>query len=362
MIRQTIIVSSLLALSLGTHKKHPPPEASPAPVAPQVTTVAGLPVPPGLEDRVEFWTRVFSETPSSRTLVYHRDHPEIIYSTIQFEWLGALSSQLGSEAEEQLRQRREAEVAGNYQKLLSRLARLESEPAGLRNLPESDPDYYRLCCLRGLLQALPERDKFAAAAAPGMIRVQRGQADEFDRVYRRTRGRLPRLESIFLKEGIPPALTRLVFVESRFQADAVSSAGAVGLWQLMPETGGRYLTVSEEKDERLDPVASTRAAARFLRGNFVRLGNWPLAVTAYNTGTSRMELAKQALGTGNLARIIAAYNDPGFGVVGQNFYAELLGILNAEQALGRAQEAAARPPTAPTLSTAPRFFRTFMMD
>ena len=306
--------------------------------------------------------RVYSEIPSSRTFIYHRDHPEIIYSTIQFEWLIGLSNQLGSEAEEQLRQEREAEIVSKYQRLLERLARLEKQAAGLRNLSESDPDYYRLCYLRRLLQALPEGDKYALAAAPGMIQVQRGQAEEFDRVFRRTRGRLPALESIFRKEGIPPALTRLVFMESMFQADAVSSAGAVGLWQLMPETGGHYLTVSEEKDERLDPVASTRAAARLLRNNFARLGNWPLAVTAYNTGTSRMELAKQALGTGELARIISAYQDPGFGVVGRNFYAELLGILNAEQALGRAELAAARPSPARTLSAAPRFFAARMAD
>lgn len=75
-----------------------------------------------------------------------------------------------------------------------------------------------------------------------------------------------------------------------------------------------------------------------------------------------MEQAKQALGTGNLARIIAAYNDPGFGVIGQNFYAELLGILNAEQALGRAELAAARPSPARTLSAAPRFFAARMAD
>jgi membrane-bound lytic murein transglycosylase D len=360
MIRQTIIILTLLALSLGTHKKHPPPAA--AAVAPETTTVAGLPVPAGLEARVEFWTRVFSEIPSSRTLVYHRDHPEILYSTIQFDWLVALSGQLDSAAEEQIREQREAKVVAQYQRLLRRLARLEREPDGLRNLPESDPDYYRLCSLHGLLAGLPEKNRFAAAAGPGMIQVQRGQADEFQRVLRRTQDRLPALEAIFRQSGVPPALTRLVFVESMFQTDAVSPSGAVGLWQLMPETGQRYLTVSADKDERLDPVISTRAAARLLRANYRRLGNWPLAVTAYNTGVSRMESAEATLQTGNLARIIARYDDPWFGTAGRNFYAELLGILNAEEALDRAEEAASWPEPGRSLTGLPRFSPALLAD
>lgn len=339
MARQAMILVTLVALSVGTHKKHPPPAELPAPPAPapSMESVHGLPVPEGLESRVEFWTTVFLEIPSSRTLVYHAEHPEIIYTRIRFEWLNVLSESFSAADLDQIRSRREAEVVEKYRGLLLRLADLEQQPGGLARLDHQDPDYYRLMRLAGLFVHLAEPEKFSRAAQPGMIRIQRGRADEFERRYRRASPQLSVLEQIFAAEGVPPALTRLVFVESMFQADAVSPAGAAGLWQLMPETGRQYLTINETTDERLDPWRSTHAAAKLLRSNYQRLPDWPLAVTAYNTGPARLERACLQLSTHDLARIIADYAEPGFGFAGKNFYAQLLGVLAAEQALNQSR-------------------------
>jgi membrane-bound lytic murein transglycosylase D len=77
-------------------------------------------------------------------------------------------------------------------------------------------------------------------------------------------------------------LAYLPLVESSFNVRARSIVGAVGMWQFMPETGKKFMRIDEKVDERRDPFASTRAAARLLKENYRLLSNWPLAITAYN--------------------------------------------------------------------------------
>ena len=74
------------------------------------------------------------------------------------------------------------------------------------------------------------------------------------------------VEPILKAQGLPVEVLAVVKVESGGQLDALSRAGARGLWQLMPDTARRYgLIVSESKDERLDPEKATWAATQYLR-------------------------------------------------------------------------------------------------
>jgi membrane-bound lytic murein transglycosylase D len=90
---------------------------------------------------------------------------------------------------------------------------------------------------------------------------------------------------ILKEEGIPAEFAYLPIVESGFHPYARSSAGAVGLWQIMPGTAKLYgLMMDEWVDERRGVYASTRAAARYLKNLYERFSSWDLVLAAYNWG------------------------------------------------------------------------------
>jgi membrane-bound lytic murein transglycosylase D len=126
---------------------------------------------------------------------------------------------------------------------------------------------------------------------------------------------------------LPVELAYLPLVESSFNVRARSSVGAVGMWQFMPETGKKFMRVDTAVDERRDPMASTRAAARLLKENYRILGNWPLAITAYNHGTEGIFRGIKAVESDDLVDLMRGYQSPTFGFASKNFYAEFLAVV-----------------------------------
>jgi membrane-bound lytic murein transglycosylase D len=101
---------------------------------------------------------------------------------------------------------------------------------------------------------------------------------------------MPIIEEELRKNGLPDDLKYLVIVESGLLPHAGSSAGAVGFWQFMKETGRAYgLAVNEVRDERRNIFTSTSAAAGYLKKLHGDFGSWTLAAAAYNMGEGGLQ-------------------------------------------------------------------------
>lgn len=100
-----------------------------------------------------------------------------------------------------------------------------------------------------------------------------------------------------LKEGMPTELQYLPVIESAINPNAVSRAGAVGLWQFMPATAqGLGMEVNSLVDERRDPRLSSRNAARYLKQLYGIYNDWSLAIAAYNCGPGNVNKALRRAG------------------------------------------------------------------
>ncbi|MBI2066891.1 MAG: lytic transglycosylase domain-containing protein [Deltaproteobacteria bacterium] len=249
--------------------------------------------PPSLRSAVDFWRQIYAVYDFNQTVLHDSGDLSVIYGVLDFSsW--------------------DQQGLSEFEKEKAREKLIQAE---IKRIGEDLP-----------------------LEAAERVRAQRGLKDKFGNAVKVSGKYLPLFEEIFEYYDIPMELTRLVFVESLFQERAQSKVGAVGLWQFMPGTARRYLQVGHLIDERYDPILATHAAARLLKSNYEVLGEWPLAVTAYNAGVGTMQKAVSATGTTDLGTIIREYRGGVFGFASRNFYPSFLAAVevfhHADQYLG----------------------------
>lgn len=108
---------------------------------------------------------------------------------------------------------------------------------------------------------------------------------------------MPIFEEIFDKYDLPIELKAMTIIESALNPRAVSPVGAKGMWQFMYNTAKAYgLNIDSFVDERMDPVKSADAAARFLEDAYEIFGDWNLAIASYNCGAGNVRKAIRRAG------------------------------------------------------------------
>ena len=127
----------------------------------------------------------------------------------------------------------------------------------------------------------------------------------FQRIFSLGDFYFPMFESKLIQRSVPLELKYLAIVESALNPQAKSSAGAVGLWQFMYQTGKAYgLEVNSYRDERMQPEQATKAAAAYLEDLHQIFDDWNLAIAAYNSGPGNVSKAiRRSAGSTNFWNI-----------------------------------------------------------
>jgi membrane-bound lytic murein transglycosylase D len=290
----------------------------------------------GLEQRVDFWKKVYTQYGENDLIIHDMFHVNLIYGV-------ATDDDVTSKV---------AAVKGTLREMRSALETPDTFSPEAKQIAESIA-----------AQGLQLTDALLADLLSN-VHTQRGIKERFRDGIVRSGRHVEEFRETLKKSGVPEELALLPLVESSFE-NVRSKAGAVGMWQFTRSTGRLYLKINSKVDERLDPSKATHAAARLLRDNYNALGNWPLAITAYNHGRGGMQRAQQAHGS-DLTAIIKDYRGPVFGYASMNFYSEFLAAVEVyetyatffgELVLDRPNSppvkvAAAKAPSAPTSSKA----------
>ncbi|MBI3815487.1 MAG: LysM peptidoglycan-binding domain-containing protein [Nitrospinae bacterium] len=264
-------------------------------------------VPSSLRSNVNFWKRIYTEFTTNQMVIHDKNNLNIVYDAVDINNGGQISNKMRRAKIGEAKRRYRNILIGIHNKI-RRGEMLNGEEIGV---------YKKF-------EGIAAPDKFIAAAEN--IRGQLGQKDRFIAGLKRSGRYIGKIKEIFRYYGLPEELTALPNVESSFNYDAYSSAGAAGIWQFTRSTGRLFMQIDYVVDERRDPILSTVAAAKLLRRNYESLGSWPLAIIAYNHGLNGMKKAKERIGD-NVTDVINGYRSRIFGFASKNFYCEFLAAL-----------------------------------
>ncbi|HXV77406.1 MAG TPA: LysM peptidoglycan-binding domain-containing protein [Candidatus Polarisedimenticolaceae bacterium] len=293
----------LLWLACGSAAVAAVPGPAARPACPSET--AEFPSYRSIEGNVSFWKRVFGEWSTTRVVVHDIDHPAVVYEVADLP--GPAAEQYSAEQREFVERLDE-----RWRQSLRGLSRKVTDGTTL------DEEEKRVA-----LVVATGAGTDALTGAADRVRTQRGMRERFRRGLELAQRYDAAIRRILRERGLPEELVFLPHVESSYRTDARSTAGAVGAWQFTRGAGRRFLRVGPALDERLDPILAAYGAADYLADAHRQLGDWALALTAYNHGVNGMARAV-ALHGGDYQQVLRHYSGRSFGFASKNFYAEFL--------------------------------------
>lgn len=292
---------------------------------------ATFPCPEEIRRRVDFWIQVFRSWGTDQLVFHDRAYPARVYSVITSEHSCRRSRSARSVEAERDR------VAG----ILRGVAKKSTwaEP----NWSEEERAYLALFRDSGPKEIEQAADR---------VRCQQGNRHRFRQALRRYGLYKNSILEILGQYNLSEDLLYLPFVESAYNPEAYSSAGAAGLWQIMPATARTLgLQLDATMDERFDPRRATWAAAKYLRNSTDRLTPLareinpsvqpaqinPFVITSYNYGVAGMARAIKSVGP-DYIEVLNKYRSRSFRTAVRNFYASFLAARhvarNAEKYFG----------------------------
>lgn len=274
----------------------------------QLVSADDFPRPASLQPAVEFWTRVYTEIHTDQGFIHDSRDLSRVFD-------------IAAVPQDASRRTRRALVKKAINRVKTQLNRIAKSDRN--KLSAAD---------QKLLKQFPANVSAAEIRRSAKrLRFQRGQSNKFRDAIARSGYYNQHIKKILRQKGLPEQLAALPFVESSFNIRAYSHVGAAGIWQFMPATGRRFMTVNHVIDERYDPYRASYAAADLLKYNYGVLGSWPLALTAYNHGVGGMRRAVRKTGSRDIGVIVKHYSSRSFGFASRNFYAEFLAALDISQ-------------------------------
>ncbi len=288
-----------------------------------------FPCPAALHRRVDFWVQVFRQWDSDVAIFHDPEVPERVYALLD------TGNGCGRKARRKIKRER-----NRIKKALENVA----DKMDLGGKFGSDEAH-----LAGLFSS---QDTRKIRQAANSIRCQSGVRDSFLKGLQRFNRYHYLVDTVLQQYHLPREIRYLPLVESSYNPVAYSKAGAAGMWQIMPGTARRLgLELNAAMDERLDPDASTHAAARYLvksRSSLTELARsidpsitaeeiYPFVITSYNYGLNGMRRAMSSIKPDYLT-VLQNYKSPRFRVAVKNFYASFLAArhvtLNAKRYFG----------------------------
>jgi membrane-bound lytic murein transglycosylase D len=261
-----------------------------------------LPTPVGLERDVFFWEQIFSEYTPDECVFHDEWNLDVVYYVTEVPRLRSTS-----------KNHRLSRHIKSIKIALDNI-RTRGRPSGA----------FEEKIYRAIPQKYRTRDFFADAS--DRVRCQRGV--DLDPSFKRSHKYLPMIRSILKAKGLPEDLAYLPHLESGFNVQATSKAGAKGLWQFMKHTARlEGLKVKKGNDYRIDPMKATDAATDHLASLYLRFRSWELAITSYNYGQNGVMRAVKKFGP-DYMKIRTEHKTSIFGFAARNYYPSFLAVRN----------------------------------